>query len=90
MSTVAELETEVTLYLDMMAANGTTEISAKQVMVEALHFEPDKPDFAERAGRVGLQVANAIQRAGWVKIGTMGRGKARRTMYRLVHRGAQG
>jgi predicted P-loop ATPase len=87
---VTELESDITEYLATMAAAGTTEISAKQVMVEALHVEPDKPDFAERAGRLGTQVASAIQRAGWAKVRTIGRGKDRRTLYQLPHRGAQG
>jgi putative DNA primase/helicase len=79
---VTELEADVGEYLAMIVSSGYREVSAKQVMIEALHLEPDKPDFAERAGRLGPHVAAAMQAAGWQKVRTSGRGAQRRTIYR--------
>jgi predicted P-loop ATPase len=62
-------------------AERAKEISTRQVMIEALHLEPDKPDYVERAGRLGVQLAAAMQAAGWRKLRTSGRGSARRTIY---------
>jgi predicted P-loop ATPase len=81
---VTELEASVTEYLSIMAASGHKEVSAKQVMVEALHLEPDKADFAERAGRLGVQVSSAMQAAGWTKQRTSGRSPNRRTIYKYA------
>jgi putative DNA primase/helicase len=78
---VSELESTVIEYLCMRHADGAQEISTRQVMIEALHFEPDKPDYVERAGRIGAQLAAAMQAAGWRKLRTSGRGSSRRTIY---------
>jgi putative DNA primase/helicase len=79
---VTELEATVAEYLANLPAANIKEVSAKQVMVDALHLEPDKADFAERAGRLGVQVSTAMQAAGWTKLRTSGRSPNRRTIYR--------
>ncbi|MGB9331501.1 MAG: virulence-associated E family protein [Steroidobacteraceae bacterium] len=81
---VTELEATVAEYLTNLADAGIKEVSAKQVMVDALHLEPDKADFAERAGRLGVQVSTAMQAAGWTKLRTSGRSPNRRTIYRYT------
>lgn len=80
---VTELEADVAEYLDHVTAAGIKEVDTKAVMVEALHLDPDKPDFSERAVRLGAQVAGAIERAGWERVRRAGRGKSRRTLYRM-------
>lgn len=79
---VTELETDVAEYLDRLAADGTTQVDVKRVMVDALHMDAGAPDFAERAVRVGAHVASAMQHAGWQRVRRVGR-KERRTLYRL-------
>jgi putative DNA primase/helicase len=78
---VTELEQEVANYLEKMELSGTREVEIKQILVYALHFEPDKADYAERAGRIGHQVVGVLKSQGWGKKKTMGRGKLRRTVY---------
>jgi predicted P-loop ATPase len=86
---VTELEADVGDYLANAQAGGTSEVTVRELLVHALRLDPDKADFAERAGRLGTQVASALQRAGWAKVRTMGRGVNRRTLYRPdTHRGA--
>jgi putative DNA primase/helicase len=83
-----ELETDVGTYLANALSRGVKEITVRELLVHALHLEPDKSDFAERAGRLGAQVAGALQRNGWAKVRTVGRGELRRTIYRPTHRGS--
>jgi putative DNA primase/helicase len=77
---VSELEAAVAEFLELQAKYGS-EVSVHEVLVHALKLDPDKPDFAERARRLGSEVAEAIERAGWKKLGR--KGQMRRTMYRL-------
>lgn len=79
---VTELEEEISEFLDPMAADGVREIDIKRVMVDCLHLDPSASDFAERASRLGAQVASAMQRAGWQRVRRMGSGDRRRTLYR--------
>lgn len=78
---VTELEQEVASYLERLELSGTREVDVKQILVYALHLEPDKADYAERAGRVGNQVVGVLRAQGWDKKKTLGRGKMRRTVY---------
>ena len=82
---VTELEADVADYLSTISP-AQKEVTAKEVLVRALKLDPDKPDFAERAGRLGREVAAALQRAGCTRLRTVGRGSARRTLYQLPHR----
>jgi hypothetical protein len=51
-------------------------------MIHALCLEPDKPDFIERAGRLGAQVAAAMHAHGCDRVRSVGRGTDRRNVYR--------
>lgn len=84
---VTELEADVTEYLDRMVNAGFTELDTKRVLTEALHFDPDAPDFSERAIRMGHQVAAAMDRAGWQRVRRSGRPGNRRTIYRRTSPG---
>jgi putative DNA primase/helicase len=86
---VTELEADVAEYL-AISCGTRAEVTVREVLVHALRLDPDKGDFAERAGRLGPQVAGALERAGWTKVRTMGRGQARRTIYRATHRESHG
>lgn len=85
---VSELEADVTEYVAQVQSRGEREISVRELLTHALGLNPDQPDFAERAGRLGPQVAQALHRAGWAKVKTIGRGPTRRTLYAPVHRGS--
>lgn len=78
---VSELEQEVAAYLERIELSGTREVEIKQILVYALNLEPDKADYAERAGRIGNQVIGVLRAQGWTKKKTLGRGKLRRTVY---------
>lgn len=75
---VTELEQDVAEYLLTVTAK---EVTTREVLIHGLRLDPDKPDYAERAGRLGTHVASALERAGWFKVGTSGRGSTRRTTY---------
>ena len=79
---VTELEAAVSEYLELNVKG--RDVSVREVLVHALRLDPDKTDFAERARRLGSEVAEAIERAGWKKLGR--KGQMRRTMYRLEGR----
>lgn len=79
---VTVLESDVAEYLARMECQNIREITMKQVMVDALGLDAHAGDFAERAGRLGTQVASALDRSGWKKVATVGRGASRRTVYR--------
>lgn len=82
---VTELDQEVAAYLERLDMSGTREVDIKQIMIYALHLEPDKSDYAERAGRLGNQVVGVLKSQGWGKKKTVGRGKMRRTVYEKLH-----
>jgi len=82
---VTELEVIVREYLAGKEAAGIREIDTGTVMSEALHMEREKPEFAERAGRLGSQVAAAMEAAVWRKVGVVGRGSHRSNLYRKDH-----
>jgi putative DNA primase/helicase len=81
-----ELEQRVTEYLDRQTEAGLDEVTTAQVFTNALNVDPAID--AERAVRLGRQLAEAMQRAGWTRIGITGRGKSRKTVYRCteIHR----
>lgn len=88
---VSELEQDVAEYLATVTAS---EITTREVLIHGLRLDPDKPDYSERAGRLGPHVASALERADWHKVRTVGRGVHRRTIYQrqqpAPHRGSQG
>jgi putative DNA primase/helicase len=76
---VSELEQDVAEYL---ATVTTDEVTTREVLVYGLRLDPEKSDYAERAGKLGTHVASALERTGWFKVRTTGRGDSRRTIYR--------
>lgn len=74
-----ELEDMVTTYLARQTAD---EVSTRDVLIYGLHLDPDASDYVERAGRIGRQVAEAMERTGWHRVRTVGRADTRRTIYR--------
>jgi putative DNA primase/helicase len=85
---VTELEQEVATYLERMEAAGVKEIDMKQIMVGALNLEPDKSDYADRAGRYAYAVLGVLRSQGWVKKGATGRGKNRRNVFLKMYTSA--
>jgi len=78
---VTELEADVAEYLAQLGKR-QTEITAREVFVNALKLDPNSGQYAEQTARLGARVAAAIKRAGYSKVGTRGRGKTKRTVYR--------
>jgi len=74
---ISELEHDVTAYLDQLSTDETT---VRDVLVYGLRLDPDKPVYMDAARRMGYAVAEAMEQAGWVKVGRIGRQK--RTLYR--------
>lgn len=87
---VTELEQQVGEFLDRLTRDGTTEVDMRRVLVDGLYLEPDKPDYVLTAGRLGPQVAAAMHRHGWHRVGVVGRGRSRKVMYRCTHRESHG
>lgn len=87
---VTELEQAVSEYLDRILANGTREITTREILTGACALEFDKPDYMERAGRLGPGVAATLERRGWRRVGQAGRSPNRRTVYRYTGTGSQG
>ncbi len=81
---VTELESQVREYLDRLESQRILEVTMRRVLGEALHLDPGAPDYSERAGRLGPQVANAMRRHGWEQVGIVGKGENRRNLYRKV------
>lgn len=85
---VTELEQQIADYLERISREGTQEVDMRRILVECLHLEPDRADYAQRAGQLGPQAAQAMQRLGWHRVRTVGRGRQRRALYRPIHKGA--
>lgn len=81
---MTEFEQQVAAYLERRADEGVTEISTSQVFMDALGIDPSAD--VERAGRLARQLAEAMHQAGWRRIGRVGRGRDRKTLYRLPER----
>lgn len=79
---VTELEQNVENYLARLVAAGISETTMRDVLFSACGIDPGAADYVERAGRLGPQVAQAMHRAGWPRVGVTGRGEHRRTVYR--------
>ncbi len=79
---VTTIEEQVAEYLDRQVSAGLDEVTTAQVFAGALGFEAAQD--VERAGRLGRQLAEAMQRAGWQRVRASGRGRARRVIYRLT------
>jgi putative DNA primase/helicase len=85
---VSELESEVANYLNRLEGGGIREVEVKQVLIHALNLEPDKSDYADKAGRLGPQVIGVMRSQGWEKVGVVGRGKTRRNIFRKNSQGS--
>jgi putative DNA primase/helicase len=81
---VTEIEFSVAEFLDALVARGENETDVRDLMIHALQLDPNGADFAERATRLGTQVASAMQRCGWQRVRREGGGANRRTVYRLA------
>jgi predicted P-loop ATPase len=79
-----ELDANVSEYLERIAESGRDEITTREVFAGALNLDPQFDRYAEQAVRLGVQVAAAIEKAGWTRVGTQGRAKTKRTVYRLT------
>jgi predicted P-loop ATPase len=77
---VTELEQRIAEYLDAQLNAGITETTTGDVFRFALDIDPAHD--VERAGRLGRQLADALQNAGWQRVKAMGRGRSRRVVYR--------
>lgn len=84
---VTVLEQDVSSYLERIEASGQKEIDLKQILIAALNLEPDKPDFADRAGRHAYAVMGVLRSHGWVKLKVTGRGKSRRNVFVKMYQG---
>jgi len=81
---VTELEASVADYLDSVAKGGRNEVTTREVLTGPCNLIPADADYMERAGRLGSQVAMAMIRAGWTRVGQVGSssGGTRRVVYR--------
>lgn len=79
-----ELDASVAEYLTEAEERGQTEVTTREVFARALNLDPTSDKYAEQAVRLGVQVAAAIEAAGWSRVGTQGRAKTKRTIYRLT------
>lgn len=77
----SELEQDVGEYLAGLP-HERVEVTVREVLTHGLRLEPDQSDYTERARRLGTDVAEAIEAAGWQRIGRRGKADARRTVYR--------
>jgi hypothetical protein len=51
------------------------------VLIYGLRLDPDKPDYPERARKLGAAVAEAMDTVGWQKVRRVG---GNRTVYRFA------
>jgi len=73
---VTELEQDVQDYMHKVIGN---EVTVRDVLIDGLHLDPDKPTYPDTARKLGPAVAEALEHCGWRKDAR--RGKARRTTY---------
>lgn len=78
---VTELERQVIEYLARLVPQGIHEVDMRTVLHEACGLDVDAADYVERAGRLGPQVAEAMNQAGWQKAKATGRAGRRRNLY---------
>jgi predicted P-loop ATPase len=79
---VTELEQQIAAFLERLASQGIVEVTMRSVLKEALCLDPDASDYVERAGRLGPQAVAALDRCGWHRVRTVGRGSHRNVVYR--------
>lgn len=77
--TVTEIEAGVSKYLEGLSGK---EVTVRDCLVFGLGLNSEEPAYAERAKRLGPEVAEAIQRCGWRKVGRSARDGVRETRYR--------
>ncbi|MGH8133954.1 MAG: VapE domain-containing protein [Steroidobacteraceae bacterium] len=75
---VSQLEEDVRVYLSQQT--NRREITVREVLIDALHLDPDLSAYSETARKLGPAVAAALEACGWQKIARIGRDK--RTTYR--------
>jgi predicted P-loop ATPase len=78
-----EIDEMVADYLGRLP-DDKTEISTREIFVYALGLDPDKPHYAAESKRLSRDVAQALEAAGWHRVGTRGRAATKRTVYRLT------
>ena len=79
-----ELEENVFEYLQQRLDLGVTEVTTKEVFCSALNLDSMNEHYAEKTNRLAVQVATAMNQAGWQRVGTMGRARTKRTVYRYA------
>lgn len=75
-----ELEADIAEFL--AGRSDAAEVSIQEVLTGCCHLERDSADYQQQAARLNRSVALAIERAGWERIGRVGRAEKRRTIYR--------
>lgn len=78
-----ELEADVAEYLADLRRVGKYEVTVRDVLAGPLNINPEDASYAERARKLGGEVAKALELCGWQRIARQGRGDNRRTVYRL-------
>lgn len=78
---VTELEADVADYLARLVRQGKSEVTVREVFIDALNLDPRDRSFVGSCRQLGREVAQAINRAGWQKVRATGRGVNRRTVY---------
>lgn len=78
---ITQTEEDVVTYLAAQRSAGKAELTVRDVLVYGLGLQPDKPGYAESARRLGAAVAEAMDAAGWRKVGRIG---GNRTVYRFT------
>lgn len=79
---LTEIDEDVRAFLRGERCAGRNEITMRDVLIWGLGLAPDKPDYSERARRLGPAVAKALKRFGWRRIRREGSGREKRTVYR--------
>jgi hypothetical protein len=84
---LTEVEEDVRAYLATCTGD---EVTVREVLTHGLRLDQGLSTFAESARKLGVEVADALNRFGWRKIGREGGGIAKRTVYRRVRSGQDG
>ena len=74
---VTDLELQVADYLARLVGQEIHEIDMRSVLTHACGLDAISPDYVERAGRIGVQVVEAMHLAGWEKLKVVGCGSNR-------------
>lgn len=76
---ISELEQDVAAYLSQRT-DQRQDVTVRDVLIYALHLDPDAASYTETARKFGPAVADALEASGWQKVGRIGKGN--RTTYR--------